>query len=58
MVFGSPTFWRFLRYARRYKRYIIGSIICGVLKFSLALMLPYALGKVLDNIILDDIAFE
>jgi len=58
MVFGSPTFWRFLSYARRYKRYIIGSVVCGVLKFNLALMLPYALGKVLDLVILLDQPLE
>lgn len=58
MTFGSPTFWRFLRYTRPYKAWIIGSIVCGVLKFSLALMLPFAFGRVLDYIILEEIPFE
>ena len=58
MGFGSPTFWRFLRYARRYAGYIAGSIVCGVLKFGLALMLPFALGKVVGLVILSDLSFE
>lgn len=52
---GSPTFWRFLRYARPYRWWIAGSIVCGVLKFSLALMLPWALGYLTDHVILADV---
>ncbi|MBI2423417.1 MAG: ABC transporter ATP-binding protein [Candidatus Hydrogenedentes bacterium] len=52
MVFGSPTFWRFLRYARPYWAAILGSIVCGVLKFSLALLVPYSLGYMFDHVIL------
>jgi subfamily B ATP-binding cassette protein MsbA len=55
MVFGSPTFWRFLRYARRYWALILGSILSGVAKFSLALLLPYFLGWIMDNVILAEI---
>jgi len=58
MLFGSPTFWRFLGYARRYKAAILISIACGVLKFSLGLMLPFALGRGLDYIILEAIPLE
>lgn len=55
MVFGSPTFWRFLRYAKRYWALILGSVLAGIAKFTLALLLPYFLGYVTDNIILADI---
>jgi len=58
MTFGSPTFWRFLRYARPYWPYIVGSVVTGVLKFALALLIPYALGYALDHIILADIPGE
>lgn len=54
MVFGSPTFRRFLRYARPYRVLVIASIVCGVLKFTLALLLPWALGLVTDHVILAD----
>lgn len=55
MTFGSPTFWRFLRYARPYRFYIIGSVATGVVKFTLALLLPFAMGYSVDHIILADI---
>jgi len=58
MFFGSPTFWRFLRYARPYRVWMFFSIVCGVLKFSLALMLPLSLGLVTDYVILPDIPAE
>lgn len=58
MIFGSPTFWRFLRYARPYRIWMAGSIISGVLKFSLALMLPLSLGIVTDYVILPDLPVE
>lgn len=58
MVFGSPTFRRFLRYARPYRALIIASIVCGVLKFTLALLLPWALGLVTDHVILADVPAE
>lgn len=58
MLFGSPTFQRFLGYARPYKGLVIGSITCGVLKFSMALLLPIALGLVTDHVILAEIANE
>lgn len=44
--FGSPTFRRYLRYTRPYWRYSLGSIVSGVFKFSLALVLPASLGLV------------
>lgn len=52
---GSPTFWRFLRYARPYWPYILGSVLTGVVKFTLALLIPWSLGYVLDHIILAEI---
>ena len=55
MLFGSPTFRRFLGYAKPYRRLVIGSITCGVLKFTLALLLPIALGLVTDYVILADV---
>ena len=58
MNLGSPTFWRFLRYARPYWPYVIGSVITGVLKFTLALLIPLSLGYVLDHIILAEIPDE
>ncbi len=51
----SPVFLRFLRYARPYAPLIIGAIICGLLKFSLALSLPGALGVVMDHVLLADL---
>jgi len=44
----SPTFWRFMRYTRPYWPVCAGSILCGVVKFSLALLLPGALGLVVQ----------
>lgn len=55
MKIGSPTFWRFLGYARPYRGYIIGSVVTGVVKFTLALLIPLALGYVVDHVILADI---
>ncbi|MFP4501864.1 MAG: ABC transporter ATP-binding protein [Candidatus Hydrogenedentota bacterium] len=56
MLFGSPTFRRFLRYAKPYRRLVVASITCGVLKFSMALLLPIALGLVTDYVILADVS--
>ncbi len=47
----SPTFKRHLRYAKPYRWLIIGAIGAGILKFSLALLLPWALGYVIDTVI-------
>ncbi len=58
MVFGSPTFWRFLGYAKPYSHWAIGSVVTGVLKFSLALALPYFVGYVMDYVILAEIDGE
>jgi ATP-binding cassette, subfamily B, putative efflux pump len=56
--FRSSTFWRFLSYTKPYWPLILGSIICGVIKFSLALALPYALGPVTDHVILPELPAE
>ncbi len=47
----SPSFWRFLKFARPYWLLASGSIMCGVLKFSLALLLPGALGLVVKHVV-------
>lgn len=47
----SPSFWRFLSYARPYKGLISGGIVTGILKFTLALAIPAALGYVIDYVI-------
>ncbi|MCP4640046.1 MAG: ABC transporter ATP-binding protein [bacterium] len=47
----STTFWRFLRYARPYWVLITGAIIVGLMKFSLALLLPWALGYTIDHVL-------
>ena len=52
MVYASPTFVRFLRYARPYWALITGSVVCGVLKFTLALSLPSALGFIMDEVLI------
>ncbi len=51
----SPTFRRYLTYARPYWRLIAGATFCGVLKFTLALMLPASLGLVTRYVMLDDL---
>ncbi len=43
----SPTFLRFLRYVQPYWRICVGSIVCGVFKFALALALPGSLAIVI-----------
>lgn len=58
MYFGSPTFRRFLGYARPYWHWITGSILAGLLKFSLALSLPICVGYIADYVITADIAPE
>jgi len=58
MTFASPTFWRYLRYARPYWAMILISIVCGILKFTLALFLPYAMGFVTDHVILQEVPAE
>ena len=52
MVYASPTFVRFLHYARPYWALITGSVVCGVLKFALALSLPSALGIIMDEVLI------
>lgn len=47
-----------MRYARPYWPWIAGSIVCGVLKFGLALLLPYCVGYVADYIVPEDIPPE
>jgi len=42
-------------YARPYTGLIVGSIVCGVLKFGLALLLPYFLAYLTDHVILAEI---
>lgn len=54
----SSTFWRFLRYARPYWALSVGSIVCGVVKFSLALLLPGALGLVVMYAVESDLPPE
>ena len=58
MPLGSPTFRRFLRYARPYWLWITGSILAGLLKFSLALSLPICVGYIADFVITADVAPE
>lgn len=58
MPFGSPSFWRFLRYARPYRVLIAVSILCGIVKFTLALLLPLCLGYMTDHVILEDLSRE
>ena len=48
----SPTFWRFLKYARPYWLLITGAILCGIVKFTLALALPATVGLVTDQVFL------
>ena len=46
----SPTFKRFLHYVRPYWGRIIGAVLAGELKFGLALLLPWALGRIIDDV--------
>jgi ABC-type multidrug transport system fused ATPase/permease subunit len=48
----SPTLKRFLPYAWPYRWLIAGASFAGVLKFGLALLLPWAMGYVFDHILL------
>lgn len=43
-----------MRFVRPYHALCLGSIACGVLKFSLALLLPGALGLVVKNVVESD----
>lgn len=52
----SPTFRRFLEHAKPYRFLITGAIVCGVLKFTLALSLPGALGVVMDYVLLAELS--
>ena len=54
----TPTFWRFLRYTRPYWHICVGSVVCGVAKFSLALLLPGALGLVVKYAVEADLTAE
>ncbi|MBI5096013.1 MAG: ABC transporter ATP-binding protein [Candidatus Hydrogenedentes bacterium] len=47
----SPSFWRFLKYSKPYWPLTLGAILCGVLKFSLALLMPWSLGYVIDKVL-------
>ena len=47
-----------MRYARPYRVLIAASIVCGVLKFTMALLLPWALGLVTDHVILAEVPAE
>lgn len=51
----SPSFRRFLRYTRPYRVLIACAAICGILKFTLALILPVSLKYVTDYILLTDL---
>ena len=57
-VFMTSSFWRFLNYAKPYWRICAGSISCGVFKFSLGLLLPLALGFVIDYLAEPGLASE
>lgn len=54
----TPTFWRFLRYTRPYWHICAVSAVCGVAKFSLALLLPGALGLVVMYAVEADLSPE
>ena len=54
----TPSFWRFLRYTRPYWHICVGSVVCGVAKFSLALLLPGALGLVVKYAVEADLTAE
>ncbi len=54
----TSSFWRFLDYAKPYWRICAGSISCGVFKFSLGLLLPLALGFVIDYLAEPGLASE
>jgi subfamily B ATP-binding cassette protein MsbA len=54
----SPSFWRFLRYVRPYSHICVGSIVCGLIKFTLALVLPGALGLVVRYAVDDRLTNE
>ncbi len=48
----SSSFFRFLKYAKPYWLLIVGAILFGVVKFTLALTLPASLGLVTDKVFL------
>lgn len=54
----SPTFTRFLKYTFPYRWLIAGAIICGVLKFTLALFLPGTFGYIIDHVLLVELPTE
>ena len=54
----SNSFRRFLHYALPYWHLCVGSIICGVIKFSLALLLPGALGLVVKYVVEAELTVE
>lgn len=54
----SPSFWRYMKYARPYWLTCVASVICGVLKFSLALLLPGALGLVVKFVVEAELTAE
>ena len=54
----SSSFWRYLRYSRPYWRHTLAAIVCGVLKFTMALILPASLSLVTKYVILDTLTPE
>jgi ATP-binding cassette, subfamily B, putative efflux pump len=54
----TASFRRFLTYALPYWHLCLGSIVCGVVKFSLALLLPGALGLVVKYVVEADSSVE
>jgi ATP-binding cassette, subfamily B, putative efflux pump len=54
-MFLSPTFLRFIRYARPYWGIVALAMFCGIMKFTLALALPGSLGLVMDYVLLTDL---
>ncbi|MFO7973700.1 MAG: ABC transporter ATP-binding protein, partial [Candidatus Hydrogenedentota bacterium] len=58
LVAKKSTFKRFLRFAKPYWLSITGAILCGELKFTLALALPVSLKYVTDYIFMADVPGE
>jgi ABC-type multidrug transport system fused ATPase/permease subunit len=52
----SPTFKRYLKYTRPYRWLILGAIVAGVLKFTLALFLPGTFGYIIDSALLTELS--
>ncbi len=54
----SSSFWRFLRYSRPYWRLTLAAVVCGVLKFTMALFLPASLSVVTKYVIIETLTPE